>query len=127
MFWFHSNTPRGVVSPPDSRGLERRRVSSRHGADPTTPLSSPTGQEGGVVLAVVVAVAATLSQHAGALLSGSAAQADHVLAVLLDVLLTVPVAGAAVWLAGRTASLLGMTGRRTTPISTAALLSLYFV
>ena len=126
MYSFHGNTPRGVASPPGDRRLERRRVSSRHDVDPNTPLFHPTGQEGGVVLAVVVAVAVTLSRHAGAL-SGGAAQTDHALAVLLDALLTVPVAGAAVWLAARTASLLGMTGRRTGPVSTAALLSLYFV
>lgn len=70
-------------------------------------------------------MAVTLSRHAGALLSG---ENGHALGVLLDVILTVPVAGAAVWLAGRTASLLGMAGRRrTASVSTAALLSLYFV
>src|SRR5262245_22350257 len=114
MFLFHSNTHRGVVSPPDSRRLRRRRVSSRHDADPNTPPSSPTGLEGGVVLTLVVALAVTLSRHAGAMLAGDAAQTDHVLAVLLDALLTVPVVGVAVWLAGRTASLLGMTTRRST-------------
>ena len=128
MFLFHSNAHQGDVSPPDRRRLERRWVSSRHDVDPNTPPSSPTGQEGGVVLTLVVAVAVTLSRHAGALLSGDAAQTDQVLAVLLDALLTVPVVGVAVWLAGRTAALLGLTTRRSTAsVSTAALLSLYFV
>lgn len=89
------------------------------------PPFAPTGQEGGVVIAVAVAVAVTLSRH---VLSGDATQAGHVLGALLDVILTIPVAGAAVWLAGRTAALLGVTGRRSTAsVSTAALLSLYFV
>ncbi len=73
-------------------------------------------------------MAVTLSRHAGAMLSGDATQTGHLLGVLLDAILTVPVAGAAVWLASRTASLLGMTAqRRTASISTAALLSLYFI
>jgi hypothetical protein len=127
MFLFHGNTPRGVVSPPDNRRLEKRRVSLRPDVDPSTPLSHPTGQEGGVVLVVAVAIAVTLSRHSSALLAGGP-QGDHILAVLLDALLTIPVVGVAVWLAGRTAARLGMTTRRlTASVSTSALLSLYFV
>lgn len=101
------------------------RTSSRHEVQLPAPPSSPTGQGGGAVLTVVVAVAVTLSRHAGAALSGDG---GYALGALLDVILTVPVVGAAVWLAVRTAALLGMTGRRrTASVGTAALLSLYFV
>ena len=79
---------------------------SRRLIDLNAPPSSPTGQEGGAVLTVVVALAVTLSRHAGEMLSGGASQTGHVLGVLLDALLTVPVVGAAVWLASRTAALL---------------------
>jgi FtsP/CotA-like multicopper oxidase with cupredoxin domain len=127
MSLFRHSTPKGVVSSLGGR-KPGRRASSRHDVDPNAPLFSPTGQEGGVVLTVIVAVAVTLSRHAGAMLSGGAPQASHVLGVLLDTMLTVPVVGAAVWLASRTASLLGMTAqRRTASVSMAALLSLYFV
>lgn len=126
MYLSRHNTRRGVVPPLGGRSPGSRAASTRD-ADTGAPLFSPTGQEGGVVLTVAIAVAVTLSRHAGALLSGATGQTGHVLGVLLDAILTVPVVGAAVWLAARTATLLGMTGRRTGPVSTAALLSLYFV
>jgi manganese oxidase len=110
-----------MIRPKPPRGTSRPDVHT------SASLSSPTGQEGGVVLTVAVAVAVTLSRHAGVMFSGGATESGNVLGVLLDVILTIPVAGAAVWLAGRTASLLGMTARRTASVGTAALLSLYFL
>lgn len=94
----------------------------------TTPSSGPSaGQDGGVILTLVVAVAVTLSRHL-VMLFGPSGSAAHLQGVLLDVVLTVPVAGAAVWLAGRTAALLGVRRwGRATPVCTAALVSLYFV
>jgi manganese oxidase len=80
-----------------------------------------------VVLTIVVAVAVTLARHADALLSGGASQTGHLLGVLLDAILTVPVVGAAVWLAGRTAPKFGLSTHRAGFVGTAALLSLYFV
>lgn len=87
--------------------------------------SAPPGHDGGVALAVVIAIAVTLSRHAANMLSG--AGSGHLLGVLLDAMLTVPVAAAAVWLAMRSATFLGITaysrGART---SMAAVLSLVF-
>ena len=102
-----------------------RRATARPGLDSHTPPFSPTGQEGGVVLTVVVAVAVTLWRHAGSVLSDHTT--DHLFGVLVDVMFTVPVVGVALWLAGRTAALLDLTARRTASAGTAALLSLYFV
>ena len=95
--------------------------------DPDVPGSGPPGHGGGVALAVVIAIAVTLSRHAASMLS-EAGNAGHLLGVLLDAMFTVPVAAAAVWLAIRTASRLGITatsgGAR---MSVAALLSLFFL
>jgi FtsP/CotA-like multicopper oxidase with cupredoxin domain len=94
--------------------------------NPDVPGSAPPGHDGGVALAVVIAVAVTLSRHAATMLSE--AGAGHLLGVLLDAMLTVPVAAAAVWLAMRTAVLLGITAStRGARVSTAALLSLVFL
>jgi len=75
-------------------------------------------------VAVVIAVAVTLSRHAGSMLA-EAGNGGHLLGVLLDAMLTVPVAAAAVWLGGRAVSALAIT---TAPrLSTAALISLFFL
>lgn len=129
MLLFRRNAPRGIVQL-HGGGRPSRHTLSNPDIGPNAPLSSPTGQEGGVILTVVIAVAVTLTRHAAEMMSatGSAAHAGHVLGVLLDAMLTVPVVAAAVWLAGRTASMLGIAPRgRAAPVSTAALVSLYFV
>ncbi|HEU5475935.1 MAG TPA: hypothetical protein VFV67_35365 [Actinophytocola sp.] len=94
--------------------------------DPDTPSFSPSGQEGGVVLTLMVALLVTLSRHGGAMLSGGV-QSAHLLGVLLDFTLTVPLVAAAVWLAARSAAKLGLTAGWAAPLSTAALLALFFV
>jgi FtsP/CotA-like multicopper oxidase with cupredoxin domain len=77
-----------------------------------------------VALTVVIAVAVTLSRHLSGMLSGTV-DGSHLLGVLLDAMLTVPVAAAAVWLAVRVASLLDV--RQAPRLTTAALASLFFV
>lgn len=92
--------------------------------DPAVPGSGPPGQDGGVALAVVIALAVTLSRHAAVMLSG-AVDTGHLLGVLLDTMLTIPVAAAAVWLAGRAVSALRLT--RAPRLTLAALTSLVFL
>lgn len=91
---------------------------------PDVPGSGPRGQDGGVALAVVIALAVTLSRHAAVMLSG-AVDTGHLLGILLDTMFTIPVAAAAVWLAGRAASVLGLT--RAPRLTLAALTSLVFL
>ncbi|HET9144270.1 hypothetical protein, partial [Actinophytocola sp.] len=94
--------------------------------DPAVPGAGPPGQDGGVALAVVIAVAVTLSRHAGEILSPGGS--GHLLGALLDAMLIVPVAAAAVWLGSRTAAAVGVRG--TGPgarVTVAALMSLLFV
>jgi hypothetical protein len=70
-------------------------------------------------VAVTIAIVVSFWRHVGDL--GPAA-------IALDAMACVPVAAAAVWLAGRTAPLLGLSGDRAlTRIATAALVSLLFV
>ncbi|HEV2783745.1 MAG TPA: hypothetical protein VGX25_30530 [Actinophytocola sp.] len=79
------------------------------------------------MLTVVLAVAVTLSRHADAMLS-SGAQGSHMLGVLLDVMLTVPVIAVAVFLGGRAVTLLGLGApARTAALATATAVSLLFV
>src|SRR5689334_7775175 len=108
------------------------RRSGRHyslapDADPDVPGSGPPGAGGGVAVAVVIAIAVTLSRHAASMLS-EAGSAGHLLGVLLDAMLTVPVAAAAVWLAGRMATSLGVPARGgAARLGLAALTSLAFL
>jgi len=71
-------------------------------------------------------MAVTLSRHLGGLLA-PAGGLGHLMGVLLDVMLTVPLAAAAVWLAGRSASRLRMASGGTGVVCRAALASLFFV
>jgi manganese oxidase len=75
-------------------------------------------------MAVVIALAVTLTRHATVMLSG-AVDIGHLFGVLLDTMLTIPVAAAAVWLAGRAVSTLGLT--RAPRLTFAALTSLVFL
>ncbi len=94
--------------------------------DPDVARSGPPGRDGGVALVVVIAIAVTLSRHAGSMLSG--AGAGHLLGVVLDAMLTIPVVAAAVWLAIRTATWLGVTTSvKGARVIMAALLSLIFL
>lgn len=129
MSWFSRNTTPGVVI---TRGRRRtgRYLISAAGSHPPTPPSAQAGRDGGVALALVLAAAVTLSRHASGLLSpaGQAGHPSHLLGVLLDAMLTVPLAAAAIWLAGRAASSLRLpTGGATGLLGRAALASLLFV
>ncbi|MEV4315437.1 hypothetical protein [Actinocrispum sp. NPDC049592] len=73
------------------------------------------GMERGVVLAILLAVAATLWRHASA-------PADLV-PVMRDAIFTVPAAAVAVWLAAKSRALLGIQST----VVTAALVSLWFL
>jgi len=129
MSLFRHNTTHGVVISPGRHRSGRGPIPAAD-SHLRTPRSAPSGLEGGVALAVALAVAVTLSRHATSLLTpaGQAGRSAHVLGVLLDAMLTVPLAAVVVWLAGRAATGLrlsstggaGLLGR-------AALASLLFV
>src|SRR5882672_3865433 len=102
--WAHrDNAVHGGKGKPMFWSRHGGRRSGRHYSlapdiDPDVPGAGPPGQAGGVAVAVVIAVAVTLSRHAASMLS-EVGSADHLLGVLLDAMLTVPVAAAASWLA----------------------------